>query len=441
MPPKRVKYDDAAIQSQLSSLYLSEFSAASDSLVQLAPVLRNINASKQQDAYLRHLKDFISSKEREIEEVCKANYQVSLDSGCPQDRLIALGEQDFVSSTDKLLKVRQGTVSLKHRVVELNEDIQAKGGELSSKVRATFIECTKSSCLLQKRNLLDNRRVGQNIDETIDSLQACLRVLDLAAKIGQLIETKKYYSALRSLDNLEHSQLKNVIHLPFASHMLHTLPATRHHIRTEVMKDMKTWLFTAREASRTVGASAHEAMEQRTRRWKARRAKDVDGSLRVAKINGAVEMAVSERHEYNVLESEQIAFDFKPLYQCILIHDTLDLREELQLSYAEDRRAQAALLLSSTSLNPLTMKSLTSLLEEVVGFFIIEAHVLKNTRSFRQDTEVDDLWDGMREKAIASIADGLKACKDPEIYLAAQMQLVIFAHTMEVSQTFKLKHT
>ena len=81
MPPKRVKYDDAAIQSQLSSLYLSEFSAASDSLVQLAPVLRNINASKQQDAYLRHLKDFISSKEREIEEVCKANYQVSLDPG------------------------------------------------------------------------------------------------------------------------------------------------------------------------------------------------------------------------------------------------------------------------------------------------------------------------------------------------------------------------
>ena len=39
--------------------------------------------------------------------------------------------------------------------------------------------------------------MGQNIDEAIDTLQACLRVLDMASKVGGLLENDKYYSALR----------------------------------------------------------------------------------------------------------------------------------------------------------------------------------------------------------------------------------------------------
>ena len=50
---------------------------------------------------------------------------------------------------------------------------------------------------LQKKALLDARRVGQNIDEAIDTLQACLRVLDLASKVQSLIENEKFFSALR----------------------------------------------------------------------------------------------------------------------------------------------------------------------------------------------------------------------------------------------------
>lgn len=42
--------------------------------------------------------------------------------------------QEFVGSVSALLRVRQGTVSLKHRVVELNEDVQKSGGSLTDKV-------------------------------------------------------------------------------------------------------------------------------------------------------------------------------------------------------------------------------------------------------------------------------------------------------------------
>ena len=39
--------------------------------------------------------------------------------------------------------------------------------------------------------------MGQNIDEAIDTLQACLRVLDMASKVTKLIEDEKFFSALR----------------------------------------------------------------------------------------------------------------------------------------------------------------------------------------------------------------------------------------------------
>lgn len=36
--------------------------------------------------------------------------------------------------------------------------------------------------------------------------------------------------------------------------------------------------------------------------------------------------------------NESIQLDFKPLLQCIHIHDALDSRSELQRSYQEDRK-------------------------------------------------------------------------------------------------------
>lgn len=39
--------------------------------------------------------------------------------------------------------------------------------------------------------------MAQNVDEAIETLQLCLRVLDMANRVDGLIEHKKYYSALR----------------------------------------------------------------------------------------------------------------------------------------------------------------------------------------------------------------------------------------------------
>ncbi|GAA5865113.1 hypothetical protein JCM1840_005744 [Sporobolomyces johnsonii] len=396
--PRRIKFTQQEIQQQLQQLFLfsSLSGTASGDIEQLGPILLNIHRSRQQEAYLRALKAFVAEKEKEIEAVCARNYQ------------------DFVGSVSALLRVRQGTVSLKHRVVELNDEVQKSGGGVADK----------------KKALLDARRVGQNIDETIDTLQACLRVLDLSSKIQSLIENEKYFSALRQLDDLQQIHLKPVLSYPFATLMLSSLPDTRSSIRDAVTRSLKAWMYEAREASRAVGKGALEAMEMRGRRWNARRRKEL--SMGLAKINGPVELGVSERHEYNALDNDTVRIDFAPLYTCIHIYTTVDLLEELQLSYQADRRAQAFLLLSSTSsLTPFSLPALSALLEEIVGFFLIESHVLRTTNSFRSEQDVEDLWDGMCERVVEIVDQGLKGEEDPEVFLGTKFKVLTFVQTLE----------
>ncbi|GAA5827165.1 hypothetical protein JCM11251_001148 [Rhodosporidiobolus azoricus] len=396
--PRRIRFTQQEIQSQLQQLFLfsSLSGAGAGDIDQLGPILLNIHRSRQQDAYLKALKAFVADKEKEIEAVCARNYQ------------------DFVGSVSALLRVRQGTVSLKHRVVELNDEVQKSGGGVAEK----------------KKALLASRLVGQNIDEAIDTLQACLRVLDAASKVQSLISNAKYYAALRQLEDLQSNHLKPVLHYPFAGLMLASVPEARASVKEEVTKQLKAWMYEAREASRAVGKGALEAMEMRGRRWNARKRKEP--SMALSKINGPVELGVSERHEYNPLENDTVRIDFKPLYTCIHIHDALDAREELQLSYQADRRAQAGLLLSTTSSSSaFSLPSLSTLLEELVGFFLIESHVLRTTNSFRSEQDVEDLWDGMCERVVGVVGEGLSREEDPEVFLGTKLRVLTFVQTLE----------
>lgn len=132
------------------------------------------------------------------------------------------------------------------------------------------------------------------------------------------------------------------------------------------------------------------------------------------------------------MDNEQVRIDFEPLYQCIHIHDVLDLREELQKNYQEDRRAQANLLLSQgLSFHP-SNSTFPSLLEEVVGFFLVEHHVLDTCPpGFRSEQEVDDLWDDMCERVVDIVGIGLRDCRDTRVFVGTKGVVQTFIQTLE----------
>lgn len=50
---------------------------------------------------------------------------------------------------------------------------------------------------MQKRALLEQKKVARHMDDAIEALQTCLRLLDLVHRVGEMIREGKYWGALR----------------------------------------------------------------------------------------------------------------------------------------------------------------------------------------------------------------------------------------------------
>ena len=133
----------------------------------------------------------MEEKEKDIEKICQENYEVSVRD-CPDP---SAEQQDFVSSVTTLLTIRQGSGNLRRRIGELDGQMGDVGRALGEKVYGAFL----STALLtfQKRALLAQKKVARNMDDAIETLQTCLRLLDLIARVGDMIREGKYWGALR----------------------------------------------------------------------------------------------------------------------------------------------------------------------------------------------------------------------------------------------------
>ena len=99
---------------------------------------------------------FSNDRESEIEKICNANHQ------------------DFVTSVDSMLRIRDQTVQMSGEILQLNESIQESIEKLAT----------------QKKALVDSRSVRQNINEATQALNACLNVLRIANQVQDMTSCK-----------------------------------------------------------------------------------------------------------------------------------------------------------------------------------------------------------------------------------------------------------
>ncbi|KAI0723088.1 exocyst complex component sec15 subunit [Earliella scabrosa] len=392
MPPRRrPQFTQESIDQQLQQIHLLDQASSSENLEQLGPIIKQIHANRQQEAYLRTLQALIESKDAEIESICGDNYQ------------------EFISSVSTLFSIKSYTTNLREKITTLDASVSQVGKSLVEK----------------KKALLQTKKTAANLDEAIDGLQACLRILDVVNRVGEMVGEGKYWSALRSLEDIESMPPTSLSQTPLFQHLLSSLPSLRGQIKDAVTASMKQWLLDIRNVSAQIGQLALEAMETRTRRWRSRR--DKDPMLKSSRVGSAVESITYEKTEYNVLDNEQLQVDFKPLYECIHIYSALDSLDEIRRSYQADRKAQSDLIIPE----PLPLSSLPSITQEIVGYFIIETHVLNTTGSFRSEREVEDLWDALISRLSNAVEDVLRNEKDPDTYLKVKEALLGFVMTLE----------
>lgn len=86
------------------------------------------------------------------------------------------------------------------------------------------------------------------------------------------------------------------------------------------------------------------------------------------------------------------------------------------------------------------LSTLPLLMQELVGFFIIESHVLDTMPDFRTQRDVDELWDEMCRQIGEVIGGGLKGCSEPEIFLESKTNVLLFVQTLEVGPAESILH-
>jgi len=284
MPParRRQQFTQEQIDQQLQQIHLLDPSSSSENLEQLGPIIKQIHTNRQQDGYLRTIQALIDSKDAEIEKICSDNYQ------------------DFISAVSTLFTVKSYTDKMKENISSLDASVAQLGSGLVEK----------------KRTLLQSKKTAANLDEAIDTLQACLRVLDVVDRVGEMIKQGKYWSALRvcclnhmrcitrsiesyvsfqSLEDIQSMPPTSLSQTPFFQHLLSSLPSLRGQIKDAVTASMKQWLLEIRNISAEVGRLAVEAMESRMKRWRQRREKDP--LLRPNRVGSAVELITYEKVE------------------------------------------------------------------------------------------------------------------------------------------------
>ncbi|KAF4587574.1 exocyst complex component Sec15 [Ophiocordyceps camponoti-floridani] len=357
---------------------------------------------------------------RSIPSLTQCLVRYSEDREADTERIGLSKHEEFLNSVGRLQMVREGTVSLTSEILELNQSIQTSTERLAE----------------QKGALVNTTAIRHNIADTTNALKESLQVLRAVNNSYELVRRKKYYQALKSLEDLQNEHLLPILQNRYATpHRLAdaiqtSIPSCQRSISEAVMTDLNTWLFRIRETSQFLGEVAFYHTE--LRRSRQRKRVEDDQYLSSFKLNSSIELVCDEIEEVDVLNNDELQVDFTPLFEALHIHDALGQSQEFRLQYASTRRQQKDLLLpTSVDLSADNETSLSSLLEGIAGFAIIEKTTMRRAPYLRSVMDVEELWESMCSAAITLTSKAINDISNAEVLLKIKGVLTLFIQTME----------
>lgn len=132
-----------------------------------------------------------------------------------------------------MLQVRTQTNNLNIEVKSLNESLNQE-----------------SKKIIEKGNeLIKARKIESNIATCIEQLSNCLPVLECYSKLLKQVNEKKYYPALKTLEQLENDYLPKVSSYRFANQMKDQIPKLKDQIKASSQEDFREFLDNIRSES------------------------------------------------------------------------------------------------------------------------------------------------------------------------------------------------
>ncbi|XP_072522811.1 exocyst complex component 6 isoform X2 [Salminus brasiliensis] len=375
----------------------------------VGPTLRSVyddqpNAHKR---FMEKLDARIRNHDREIEKMCNFHHQ------------------GFVDAITELLKVRADAEKLMGQVTDTNRRLQDAGREVTAQTEEVI------RCRIQQRNMAT----------TVEKLQLCIPVLEMYSKLKEQLESKRYYAALKTMEQLENIYIPRVSKYRFCQIMAETLPKLREEIKEISMSDLKDFLESIRKHSDKIGETAmRQAQQHRTFISAVQKQASLGCAKPLYSLNGrttlqhngllAEDAADEEEADDEVLTAQDLV-DFSPVYRCLHIYTVLGDRETFENYYRKQRKKQARLVLQPQSNMHETVEGYRKYFNQIVGFFVVEDHILHATEGLVTRAFTEELWNMALSKIIAVLRTHSSYCNDPDLVLELKNLIVIFADTLQ----------
>ncbi|XP_012231942.1 exocyst complex component 6 isoform X2 [Linepithema humile] len=351
----------------------------------LGPTFRAIYDGHEHQKFMEKLDDRIKAHDKDIERMCNHHYQ------------------GFIDSIRELLQVRSQAQQLNAEILELDKCITA----------------TSTKVIEKGEELVKARKVESNMAAAVDSLTMCLPVLAAYAKLQKQLKDKRYYPALKTLEQLEHHDLPKVTNYRFSSQITQQIPQLRENIKDASMSDLRDFLENIRKYSPKIGevAMRHTAEQLATE----------------AEIVGRKKKKSYTNNHSNEGEEElsaQDLMDFSPVYRCMHIYTVLREGETFKNYYRQQRKQQARLVLQPPINMHESIVGYQTYLHGIIGFFVVEDHILNTGNGLATRAYLDELW----AMALSTIVNALRThsayCTDATLILKIKNLIMLFNTTL-----------
>uniref|UniRef100_A0A674MY66 Exocyst complex component n=1 Tax=Takifugu rubripes TaxID=31033 RepID=A0A674MY66_TAKRU len=370
----------------------------------IGPTLRSVYDGHEHGLFMDKLDARIRNHDREIEKMCNHHFQ------------------GFVDSITELLKVRGEAQKLKSQVIDTNRHLQDDGKDVSQTLTL--------QCRVQQRNIIFTVMLK------FLCCCLCLPVLEMYSRLQEQMKAKRYYPALRTLEQLERTCLPKAGQYRFCSIMSENIPKLRTQIRDTAMTQLRDFLESIRKHSDKIGETAIKQVRE-----------NFTVSLKTPSLIFSLGFQANIKHR-TCFVSLQVPgapdlVDFSPVYRCLHIYTVLGLRDVFENYYRKQRRKQARLVLQPHSNMHETLEGYRRYFNQIVGFFVVEDHVLHTTQGLVNRAYVEELWELALSKIIAALRTHSSYCDNPDLVLDLKNLIVLFADTLQgygfpVSQLFDM---
>lgn len=349
------------------------------------PTFRTILESNSYESVSEQLDNRIRSHDKDIERICNLYYQ------------------GFIDSIRELLQV-------KTQVKNLKTEVESLDGAIAG---------TSAGALEKGKELVRARQIEGNIANTIQGLTTCLPVLECFSKLLNQVKEKRHYPALKTLEHLENEHLPKVSNYRFAAQMKESIPKLKEQIKNSSEADFREFLENIRKFSPKIGEVAMRHTKQQQRR-------DLQAIIDDYRTTANQNFEIDDEDL-----SAQDLIDFSPIYRCLHICTVINDKKYFENDYRKQRRDQAKLVLEAPPGMHDNLELYKTYIYSIVGFFIVEDHVMNTAGDVVTKAYLDDLWSSSIAKAINELGKGTSSCTDPNILLRIKLLIMLSITTLK----------